>query len=100
MPALDAAIALPQMDVITVRVAEHLNFDVMDLAEKTLKINVRVTERGVGFGACLLEQRGEVFRPLGDAHATTAAAAACLQQQRKPDLARNRCCFGGIGKAA
>src|SRR5215467_15336765 len=100
MTALHTAISLPQMHVVAVRIAEHLNFDVMHLAEETLEIEVWITERRIGFGARLFEQASEVLRPLDDAHATAAAPAARLEQQGKPDLLRSRCRFGGIGEAS
>src|SRR5579863_2013503 len=49
MPALHAAIALAELDVIAVAVAEHLDLDMADFWAKPLQIDVRPAERGRGF---------------------------------------------------
>ena len=91
MPALNAAIALAEMDVIPVFVAEHLDLDVADLREEPLEIYFRIAERRLRLGRRLLELGAEFLDAVDDAHAAAAATATCLQQQREADIARN--CF-------
>src|SRR5215471_21587982 len=87
------------MNMIAVLVTEYLNLDVSNLREEPLKINFRISEGRFGLCRGLLELRGEVLGSRNDAHPPTAATAAGLQQQRKPEIVRN--CPGrfGHGKA-
>ncbi len=55
MPALDAAVAFPEVAGIAVAVAEDLDLDVPDLAEEALKIHIAPPERRLRFGDRLWE---------------------------------------------
>ncbi len=79
MPTLHAAIALAEMDVVAVPVAEYLDLDVANLREEPLEIDFRVAERRLGLGRRLFEIRGEFLRLVDDPHAAAAAAATRLQ---------------------
>ena len=60
MAALDRAVALADVDRITLAVAEHLEFDVARVAEIFFEIDGVVAERGARFGRGLLHQAFEL----------------------------------------
>ena len=97
MPALDAAIALPQMHGIAVFVSEDLDLDMPHFREKAFEINLRIAERRRSLGRRLGEESAKLVHARGNPHPASAAAARRLQQQRKADLSgnlRRRLCVG------
>ena len=97
--ALDAAIALPQMDRVAVAVAKHLNFDVAHPGKETLEVNLRIAEGRQRLRRGLRELRGELVRPGSDAHTAAAAAAGGFQQHRKADVVGDRRSRLRVGEA-
>ena len=61
VPALHAAIALTEMNVVAVRVAEYLDFDVADLREESFEIDLGIAERRLRLRGGLFELGDEVF---------------------------------------
>ena len=89
MAPLHTAVALAKMHVVAVVVAKNLNLDMANLREKTFEIDFRVSKRRFRFSRSLLELRNKIFAARRNPHAAPAAATACLQQERKPEIARN-----------
>src|ERR1035441_10354074 len=87
MAALHRAVALAQTDHIAVMVAEHLKLDMPRAFEEFLHIYRVIAERGQRLG--LGDRDRAQQRPLGvhDAHATPAAAARGLDDDRVADIA-------------
>src|ERR1700687_2447114 len=82
MSALDRALALEEVHVVAVGVAEHLEFDVMRSLDKALEQDRLVTERALRF-APRGHELGAKFRPFGhEPHALAAAAGHRLDEQR------------------
>src|ERR1017187_10504788 len=87
MAALHRAVALAQTDHIAVMVAEHLKLDMPRAFEEFLHIYRVIAERGQRLG--LGDRDRAQQRPLGvhHAHATPAAAARGLDDDRVADIA-------------
>jgi hypothetical protein len=86
--ALHRAIPLEQVQHVAVRVAEHLHFDMPRPLEILLQQHTIVAEARLRLALCSFERRLEFRCATHDAHALAAAAGRCLDQNRKPDLAR------------
>ena len=83
--ALHRAIALEQIDVVPLRVAKHLNFN-MAWALYVFFNQHRIHAKAVdGFALATGERRSEVFAFLDHAHAFAAAAGAGFDQHRVAD---------------
>ena len=85
VPALDAALALAEMDERAVRVAQDLDLDVPRPLDVPLQEQAVVAERRRGLPARRRQRLGELARLADDAHPAPAAARARLDQQRVPD---------------
>ena len=58
MPALDRALALPEVDDVAVGVAQHLDLDVPGLLDELLEEDAVVAEGGLGLGPAGREALG------------------------------------------
>ena len=84
--ALQRAVAFPQMDRMTLAVAEHLEFDVARIAEIFLDIDGVVAECRLRFGPRRAHQRGQFGGVVDHLHAAPAAATGRLDQHRIADF--------------
>ena len=82
---LDAALALAEMKVIPVRVAQHLDFDVTRLDEELLDIHGAVAEGTLRFGRRAFVRGGQLVGRVHDTNAFAAAAADRLERDRVSD---------------
>ena len=60
VPALDAAVALAEVDDVASLVAEHLHLDVADCVDELLDVQPPVAERGAGLRLAAREGVGDV----------------------------------------
>ena len=90
MTPLNRAVALVQMQDVSVLVAEDLNFDMLGAADIALEKHGLVAERRAGFLARFLQPGLEILRPVDDAHAAPAAAEGGFDDEREADAPR---CF-------
>ena len=90
VPALQGAIALPEMDEVAVPVAEDLHLDVPGAVDVFLHVNAAVAEGRLGFLLRRGQVRGERAFLADHAHAATAAAGHGLDQHRVADAVRQR----------
>src|SRR5512144_1912176 len=96
MPALDAAVALVEVDDVAVAVAEDLDLDVARLVDKFLDVDAGIAEGRLRLVARHLV-RGVKFRGVtDDAHPFAAAAGGGLDHDRKTDLGGDRQSLFGI----
>src|ERR1019366_2583794 len=89
VPALDRAFAPPEVDAVTVRVAEDLDLDVARLFDELLDEDTVVAEGGLRFVATGREALARLGIVEGDAQALAAAAGRGLDHHRVADLARD-----------
>src|SRR6516225_1839132 len=87
MAPLHRAIALAEVDDVTLSVRQHLELDVPRPLQELLHVDLVVAERGARFGAG--DSDGVEERRLGvhHAHATAAATAGSLDDYRVTDVA-------------
>src|SRR6185312_1818619 len=97
MTPLDRALSFAEMDAVTVFICQHLNLNVTRLLDEALDEHATVLECCGCFGRRAFEGVSEVAFGSNDAHAATAAAGCCLDDDRKTNLASNldRFFFGG-----
>ena len=86
---LHRAIALVQMENISVRVGQDLHFDVPRAANVALEKNSVVAERRSGLGPRFLQARQQQLRALHHAHPAPAAAERGFHHQRIADFVRD-----------
>src|SRR5688572_9760682 len=89
MAPLDRALALPQMHDASVRVAEHLDFDVPRPLQEALEVDGAVAERAQRLAAGGLEAPGELALLGYHAHALSTTAGRGFEQDGQTDLARS-----------
>src|SRR4029078_8136852 len=82
MAALERAVALPEMDHVAVAVADDLHFHVPWLLDVFLDDDAAVLEGLFRFLRGGFESGLQVEVVAGDAHAASAAAGGCLNQNR------------------
>src|SRR5258708_31069222 len=87
MAPLDGAIPFAEMDDITVRVAENLEFDVPRAGEILLDVYLAIAERRQRLRSRQLERAREVIFVARHPHALAPAARGSLDDHRKADLA-------------
>src|SRR5262249_51546874 len=87
MATLQGAIALAQVNRLTLAVTKDLDFDVTRSLEIFLNVDGIVTEGGLGFGACRRQSEGKLACIARDLHAAAATAGCGLDQNRVPDIA-------------
>ena len=95
--ALDRAIALVEVDDISVLVAEDLYLDVFRALDIALEENGGVAEGVLGFRACLGEKAGELGGFLHDAHAAATTTERGLDDEWKTDFVGDGKRLVGIG---
>jgi hypothetical protein len=83
--ALHRAVALEQVHVVALRVAEHLDLDVARALHVLLDQHRVVAEAVDGLALARGERRREVFRLVDRAHALAAAARTGLDEHRVAD---------------
>ena len=88
VPALHRAIAFVQVQDVAVAVAEHLDFDVLGARDVFFEENGRVAKGAPCLAARFVQQAREFRGPGDDTHAAAAAAERRLDDERKPDFAR------------
>ena len=87
--ALDRALALPEVDDVAVRIAEHLHLDVARLLDELLDEHPVVAERRPRFVLAADEALPGLGVRARDAQALAAAAGARLDHHRVADLLRD-----------
>ena len=88
--ALDGAIALVEVDDVSVLVAEDLHFDVFGALDVALEEDGVVSEGILRFFLGFFEAGLELGRFFDDAHAATAATEGGFDDEGKADLMRYR----------
>ena len=83
--ALEAAIALEQVDDIAVAVAEHLHLDMAGRGDPLFQQHFVIGEAGLRLAAATLQIRFEIFGLVDLAHALAAAARDRLDQHGVAD---------------
>ena len=86
MAALDGAVALAEMDDVTVRVSEHLHLDVARIVEVPLDVNRRVGEVRLTLPPRRLERALDLGLVTHDLQPLPAAAGRGLDRERPPEL--------------
>src|ERR1043165_4406987 len=81
--ALDRPLALAEMRVVAVLVADDLDLDVARLLAVPLHEHLGIAERGLRFGASHRPRLEELLLLVDDLHAATTAAGARLEDHRK-----------------
>ncbi len=82
MPALDAAVALAEVDDVSSLVAEHLHLDVADCVDELLDVQAPVAERCSGLRLAACEGFGDVVARPHHPHAPPATAGDRLDHHR------------------
>ncbi len=85
--ALEAALALAEVDDVAVGVGQHLDLDVPGIGDEPLDQQRGVPERGGGRAARRLDGLGHLLRRAHDQHALAAAARRGLDQHGIADAA-------------
>src|SRR5947209_540406 len=85
MPALQRAVALPEVDDVAVHVAEDLYLNVARLLDVLFEVHAAVLEGVLRFLLGGLEAGLEGNVVAGDAHAAAAAAGRRLDEDRVTD---------------
>jgi hypothetical protein len=85
---LDRAVALPQVDHVTVGIGEDLDLDVAWVLEVALEVHRGVREELLALARCPLERVLELVLGLSHSKALAAAAAGRLAGHRIADLLR------------
>src|SRR5581483_10728979 len=86
MPALQRAVALAEMNDITVAVAKNLNFDMPWRGDELLDQHMPGAERRLAFADGAFERGLEIGMLVDAAHTAAAAAGRGLDQDRITDL--------------
>ena len=75
------------MNNVAVCIGQDLHLNVQGAFDQLLQIDLVIAKGGACFRASSVNLRGELGLRFQDAHATSAAAPACLQHQRETDEA-------------
>ena len=89
MSALHGAIAFPEVNRVAVLVADGLNLDMPGVFEEFFDEDAAVAECGECFLLCLGDIGAEGCFVVADAHAPSAAARRCLDDDRVADFSSN-----------
>src|SRR5450759_496062 len=87
MPALDATVALAELDHVTVVIGHDLYFHVAGVLDIFLDIDCPVTERPLRLGTGQHKSLRQAYVIVGNPHALAAAAGGRLDQHRIAGLA-------------
>ncbi len=99
MAPLDRAIALAEVNHVSVRVGEYLNLDVAWILEIPLDVDRRVGEVRLAFATRRVERLRRLVGGAHDLHALAAAAGGGLDQQRVAELGpEQRDLVGGVDR--
>src|SRR5258707_4350786 len=88
VPPLDAAFALTQADQVSMRVAQHLKFNVARLLDKLFHVEIAVAKGRSSFGLRGIERALQFGLAADHAHAASASARRRLHDHRIADLRR------------
>jgi hypothetical protein len=78
MAALDGALALAEVDRVSVFVTDHLHLDVPWIDDRLLQVDFVIAESTLRLAASRLQRRVEFFRSAHQTHAFAAAAGRGL----------------------
>src|SRR6185369_1903727 len=94
---LDAALALTETDNVSVRIRQHLEFDMSRRLNKLLHVEIAVSKRSSRFTLCCPEQVRQLLGRADYAHAASAAACRRLHNDGIANRFRpfNRFVFAG-----
>src|SRR5690242_13626636 len=82
MPALQGALALAQVDHVSVMVAEYLDFDVAWPFEQLFDVDLGISKGTLGFAGRIAERGFEVGIAIDPPHALPSSAGHRFQQDR------------------
>ena len=85
VPALHRAVALAEMDAVTLRVGEHLDLDMAGREQRAFEQQLAVAERCARFGARTAQRGHQLIVAAHEAHATTTTTGGSLDHQRETD---------------
>ena len=80
---LYGAVALAQVNDLSVAVAEDLHFDMAAARDEPLQVDAGVAERGARLGRREFNRRRQILQPVDELHAASAAAAHRFDEQRR-----------------
>ena len=86
VPPLDGTLALSEADDCTVLIAQYLKLDVTRVLYIFLHVEIAVAKGCGSFGLRLTKQGRQLVFIANDAHAATATAGSCFDDDRKPNL--------------
>ena len=95
--ALDGAVALVEVEDISVTVAEDLHLDVLRARYVFFEEHGGIAERAARFALRLVEQRRQILGFLDHAHAAPATSEGRFDDERKPDFFRDPQCLAPLG---
>ncbi len=98
--ALHGAVALAEVDGVTVAIGEHLDLDVAAALDQLLDVDAVATERGARLGLRLGVRGLDLTGGARDPHAATAAAVLGLEQDRIADRVGDAAGLVGAGEHA
>ena len=93
MPALQRALAFPEVNQVAVKIPEDLNLDVPGFLNQFFYVDFPVAESTQGFARCVAESGREFCERIDAAHAFAAASRSRFYHHRKADL------FGDVSGA-
>src|SRR6185437_7274676 len=97
--ALNGALALAQMNQVSVFVPQHLNFNMARALNELFEIYLARSEGALGFTGCFAHGSLQFAFIRDAAHSFAAASRGCLQEHRIADLARVAAGFVVIANA-
>src|SRR5690606_38514290 len=83
--ALQRAVAVAQMDGMTLAIGQYLDFHMTRVGQELFQVHHRVTEGGTGFGAGQADRLDQLLFLVHHPHAATTAAAGGLDDHRIAD---------------
>src|ERR1051326_833031 len=89
MASLNRTLTLAEVNTLAKLIRHHLYLDMPRLFDVAFNVDAAVVEGGGSFSGRGLERLAEFLLRTNDAHAASAAACRCLDNDRVPDLARN-----------
>ena len=86
MATLNGAVALMEVDAVTLLIADDLYFDVFGPTDIALEKDGVVAEGTTGFALGFVEEWNQVFRIFDHTHTATTATEGCLNYKWKTDF--------------
>ncbi len=83
--SLDCAIALAEIDVIAMFIADDLHFDMARVDDHLFEIDVGIVEAHFGFGAGCGKLPHEIIGIMGDADPFSSAAGRRFDENRETE---------------